>query len=287
MNNESMYLNKPLQNDDVFPKMEVKSIKSLTKLASRQGLDNFIVVKNEIVNVVSKRYGVLANQNFFPKVDERLDQAGIEFAKRSINRGNRSFAVDYILTADKYVVDVKNKADKIVPMMRFATSYDGSAKTSGHFGFFRQVCSNGLHSCETKIGFSIRHRGNMEEVLMPKLDELIAMFYQNEFFSIKKKFEVLAESPIKDVEKFVKLTAEKLGLFKYAKSEQNPDPSKNAQLVLDTISNEAALLKVKPNLWIGYNAFNAILHDRLKKCFEDQKRRDSQLLEFVSETNYN
>jgi hypothetical protein len=287
MNNESMYLNKPLQNDNVFPKMEVKSIKSLTKLTSRQGLDNFIIVENEIVNVVSKRYGILANQNFFPKVDERLNQAGIEFTKRSINRNNRSFAVDYILTADKYVVEVANIADKIVPMMRFSTSYDGSGKTAGNFGFFREVCKNGLHVCETKVGFSIRHRGNMEEVLMPKLDELISVFYQNEFFSIKKKFEVLAERPIKDLEKFVRLTAENLGLFKYEKSEQNPDPSKNAQMVLDAIENESALLKVKPNLWIGYNAFNAVLHDKLKKCFEDQKRRDSQLLQFISETKYN
>lgn len=289
MKAESLYLNKSFQQDDVYPNVKVKSIKSLTKLDSRKGLDNFLIVENQVVNVMSSQYGLLLNQSFFPKVEERLEQAGVEYKKRSINRNNRSFAVDYILTDKKYIVEVKNGkgiADKIVPMMRYATSYDGSIKTSGNFGFFREVCKNGLHTCESVIGFTVRHRGNMEEILMPKLDDLIAQFFNNEFFSVKKRFEVLAERPIKNVEDFVKFTAEKMRLFTYAKSEKNPDPSLNARLVIDTINNEAAMLKVKPNLWLGYNAFNAVIHDKLKKCFSDQKQKDSQLFEFIETTDF-
>ncbi|WP_335964886.1 hypothetical protein [Galbibacter sp. PAP.153] len=34
-------------------------------------------------------------------------------------------------------------------MLRFINSYDGSEKTSGHFGFFRKICANGLPARST------------------------------------------------------------------------------------------------------------------------------------------
>ena len=71
---------------------------------------------------------------------------------RSINRDNRSFAVDYILSDENWIVKVKNVNDKLRPMLRFTNSYDGSCRTSGHFGFFREVCSNGLHIAQSEIG---------------------------------------------------------------------------------------------------------------------------------------
>jgi hypothetical protein len=42
-------------------------------------------------------------------------------------------------------------------MLRFKNSYDGSEKTSGHFGFYREVFTNGLHVVQAEIAFSIKH----------------------------------------------------------------------------------------------------------------------------------
>ncbi len=285
MTNEHAFLNKLLRNDNVFVKNEVVSLSELTGKTTRRGLENAILSEGEIVNVVSKSYGHLPNETFFYQVESKLADANIEFVTRSINRDNRSFAVDYILKDEKFIINVKNAGDVIAPMLRFVNSYDGSAKTSGHFGFYRQVCSNGLHVAHSKIGFSVKHKGDIAEIVLPEIAGLVTKFMDNEFYSLSRKFEVLAERPIKDLKEFVKVTAEKVKLFQFACSEKNPEPSLNARHVLDTIAREATLLNVEPNLWIGYNAFNELLHDKMKKTFDKQKDFDAKLFEAVLQYN--
>jgi hypothetical protein len=121
------------------------------------------------------------------------------------------------------------------------------------------------------------------EVVLPEIGSLVNKFMDNEFYSLHKKFEVLAETPITNIEDFVKITAEELKLFTFQSSEKNPAPSLNARLVIDTIKKESALLGSQPNMWLGYNAFNELLHGKLKKSFEKQKNLDSFLFHRVLE----
>lgn len=280
-NNESINLKKELQNDNVFVKSDLISLASLTNLSTRKGLEKAIVSENQIVNVVSSSYGHLPNEKFFYEVEAKLIEAGIAYTTRSINRENRSFAVDYILSDNNWVVAVKNGNDKLRPMLRFTNSYDGSCKTSGHFGFYREVCTNGLHIAQSTIGFSVKHKGNIAQVIIPEIKLLIAKFLNNEFYSLHRKFEVLAERPIKDLNEFVKITAEHFKLFQFECSKTNASPSINARLVIDIIRKESSLLDSEPTLWHGYNAFNAVLHTKLKKTFEAQKRLDEQLFDHL------
>lgn len=279
----NIFFNKPLQQDDIFPINYVERLSRLTNMPTRKGLERAIISGGQIVNVVSNAYGHLPNEDYFVKVEEMLIEQGINYSERAINRENRSFSVDYILNDESYHVHIKNGIDKIRPMLTFTNSYDGSCRTSGHFGFFREVCHNGLHVATSKIGFSVKHTGNIANVVLPNISAIIAKFINNEFYELQKKFEVLAETPIENVDEFVKLTATELNLFKFASSEKNPDPSLNARLVADSIRNEANLLGTSPNLWHGYNAFNEILHGKLKKSFDAQKRIDSQIFEFALE----
>lgn len=272
-----------LRNDNVYGKNQVVSLETLTGMPVRKGLENAIVCEGQVVNVVSKSYGHLPNQKFFTEVEVKLIDEGIGYVTRSINRDNRSFAIDYILSDDKLVVKVKNGVDKLRPMLRFTNSYDGSCKTSGHFGFFREVCSNGLHVAHSKIGFSVKHRGNIAQVVLPEITDLVTRFMDNEFYSIHRKFEVLAEKPIKNLNDFVKVTAEHFKLFQFECSDKNPNPSLNARLVLDTIIKESGMLVSPPNLWHGYNAFNSLLHTKLKKSFENQKNLDERIFEYLLE----
>jgi len=195
---------------------------------------------------------------------------------------NESFAVDYILNDDSYIIKVKGSDDQIQPMLRYTNSYAGGP-TTANFGFFRKICSNGLTICQTKIGFSVRHNSMVNEVVIPKIAETIEKFMDNEFYSLHKKFEVLAETSITDLEGFVKYVATKQDLFMYEMSEKNPEPSANARLVLDIIRNEAKALDMQPSLWLGYNAFNEFLHGKLKKSFADQQRLDSRLFSGIVE----
>ena len=280
-NNESINLKNQLQNDNVFVKNELISLSAITRLSSRKGLEKAIISENQIVNVVSNSYGHLPNEKFFYEVEAKLIDAGLGYINRSINRDNRSFAVDYILSDDNWLVTVKNGNDRLRPMLRFTNSYDGSCKTSGHFGFYREVCTNGLHVAQSTIGFSVKHKGNIAQVIIPEIKLLVDKFMNNEFYSLHRKFEVLAERPINDLNDFVKITAEHFKLFQFECSEKNVSPSINARMVLDIIQRESTILNSEPNLWHGYNAFNAVLHNKLKKTFEVQKRLDEKLFEHL------
>lgn len=276
----SIFLNKQLQNDDVFVISSVKSMAELTQHPCRQGLEKAIISNGEIVNVVSKGYGHLPNERFFMEVEEKLMEADVKYVTRSINRDNRSFAVDYLLSDDRYHIDMKGN-DTIVPMLRFVNSYDGSCKTFGNWGFFRRICSNGLHVSETKIGFSMKHRGEIVEIVLPEISGLIAKFMDNEYYTLRRKFDVLAECPISNLKEFVKYVLSETRLFQYEASEKNPEPSLNARTIIDTINRESTLLNSKPTLWLGYNAFNELLHGKLKKSFEQQRSLDGLLFDTI------
>lgn len=284
MNSNGIFFDKPLQQDNVFVNSEIKSLKELTGIPVRQRFANAVISEGQIVNLVSASYGHLPNEVFFTAVEEALINADIHYDVRSINRENRSFAVDYILNDEGYHINIKNGMDKLRPMLRFTNSYDGTCKTSGHFGFFREVCSNGLHVANTAIGFSVYHKKSIAQVTLPKIGDIVEKFLDNEFYSLHKKFEVLAETPIADLNEFVKMTCDELKIFTYSASEKNPtDPSANARLVIDAINRESKLLNMEPNLWLGYNAFNEVLHGKLKKTFEAQKRIDAELFSTVME----
>lgn len=275
------FLNRKLQNDEVFVANRIVDLEEIVGMPTRRGLEKAIICGETLVNTVSKSYGHLPNQNFFKVVESKLNEEGIKYVTRSINRYNCSFAVDYILSDDNFVVNVTNTTDKIRPMLRFTNSYDGSCKTAGYLGFYREICTNGLHVSESRIGFSVKHRGDMVHVVLPEISSIMEKFMNNEFYSLQRKFVVLAERPIKDLSDFVKVTARNFKLFQFECSEKNPGPSLNARIVLETIERESALLHTDPNLWIGYNAFNALLHDKLKKTFGAQQALDAKLFEAV------
>jgi hypothetical protein len=283
MKKEYLNFKSSFRNDEIYIENNVLNLAEITNLPTRKGLENVIVSGGTIVNVVSNSYGHLPNENYFKEVEEKLINAEINYKTRSINRDNRSFAVDYILDDENFEIEIKNGADKIKPMLRFTNSYDGSCKTSGHFGFFREVCSNGLHVADTEIGFSVKHRGNISQIVLPEINHILKKFMDNEFYTLHRKFEVLAETPITDLKDFVKNVCGKTALFKFESSEKNPEPSLNARLVIDAMQRESDFLKTPANLWLGYNAFNEVLHEKLQKPFGEQKRTDARIFNTILE----
>lgn len=273
-----------LRCDNVYPELKViQGIDFVEKFgATRQGWDKAILVNDTLVNLVGKSYGVLPNIDFFGEIEKKLLEKDVNTMVRSINRDNRSFCVDHILSDERYAVTVKNSKDEIRPMMSFTTSYDGSTKTQGVFGLFRTVCQNGLHVATTQIGFSMKHRSDIIEVVLPEIDTLIQKFMDNEFYEIKKKFQVLAETPIKDIYGYVKMVCNETGIFQYEKSEENDAPSKKAEMIVDTIRREARLLGEEPNYWLGYNSINSHIFTS-KKGFTSQYDWDSKIFDYHME----
>jgi hypothetical protein len=269
------------RHDDVFVENKVVQMADVLKMPTRKGLEQGIICGDTLVNVVSKSYGHLPNEVFFLEAERKLIDADIYYKSRSINRDNRSFAVDYVLADDRYKIEVKGDQDILFPMLRFTNSYDGSNKTSGSFGMYRKVCDNGLCIAQTEIGFSVKHTGSIAEIVLPKLGELVENFMDNEFFSLKKKFDILAEARVLNVEKYIQDVNKKLSLIKYEASDKNPAPSLNARFILDVVQRETKVLNTKPNKWIVYNAFNELLHNKLQKTFDQQKTIDERLFDVI------
>jgi hypothetical protein len=276
-----MYLHN-LQQDNIFVPSEIKSLSSLTGIPSRKGLENVIISNGKIVNIVSKSYGHIPNEIFFKQAEQKLIDSGLDFYKRTINRDDRTFSTDFILK-DTHQFALKNEADEILPMLRFKNSYDGREKTSGHFGFYRKICSNGLHIANAEIAFSIKHSRNCIELILPSIDRLFQKFLDNQYYTILQKFEKMKTVEIIDPKVFVKTVLDEIKLFRYDCSDKNSDPSKKSREVLEILSAEAIALNEKQNLWLGYNAFNSVLHNSLKKGFSQQEKLDKLLFETIYE----
>lgn len=274
-----MYLNR-LQQDEILVSNEMKSLKSITGMEPRRGLENAIISNGKIVNVVSNSYGHIPNELFFKKAEQLLMDANLKYNKRTINRNDRSFITDFIIENDNQF-SLKNGQDNILPMLRFKNSYDGSEKTSGHFGFYREVCTNGLHVAQAEIAFSIKHSRNNTDLIMPELNLLFEKFLNNEYYEITKKFREMEEIELIDTKAFVKEILEKTKLFRYECSDKNDHPSKKSRELLDMISEEEHDYCATPTLWDGYNAFNWMLHNTLKKTFSKQERLDKILFDEI------
>jgi hypothetical protein len=271
-----------IQNDNLYVANSIVKAADVCNLPTRSGYDQAIISGGEIVNWVGKNYGHLSNLHFFGEMEKKLLETDINVLTRSFNRKNRAFAADYILNDDSFHIDMKvgKKSDIIRPMISLTNGYDGSTQVMGRFGFYREVCKNGMHVLTSEIGFKTRHTGNIMEVVMPQMDVLIQTFMNNQFFELKKKFVVLAETPITDIKNYVRMTCADLGIFKYEKSEENEEASSNAVAVMETITKECRALDIKPNMFIGYNAFNFVLHNKMKKGFNSGYDMDAKLFDY-------
>ena len=152
-------------------------------------------------------------------------------------------------------------------MLRFKNSYDGSEKTSGHFGFYREVFTNGLHVVQAEIAFSIKQSKNNADLIMPKLNLLFERFLNNEYYEITRKFREMEEIELIDTKAFIKEILEKTKLFQYECSDKNDYPSKKSRELLGMITEAGQDYHAMPTLWDGYNAFNRMLHNTLKMNF--------------------
>jgi hypothetical protein len=287
--NETMsFMMKPdwidhVRKDDIFPEVEIKDMETLTGIPATARISKAIVSGGKIIHVASQNYGLLKNEDFFIEAERKLIDLDIQYVARSINRANSSFAVDYILNDPRWVTNVKSGVDIIRPMLRLSNSYDGSSSVFGNLAVYRQVCSNGLHVSQSIINFKVRHKKDVMEVVMPNLQDLISKFIDNEFFSLHKKFEVLAERKLDNLEDFVAFVSKESGLFSFYKGgdEERGEISASAETVMHTILKEANLLDTKPNVWLGYNAFNEFMHDTARS-FANQRKLDATLFDIAS-----
>jgi Domain of unknown function (DUF932) len=267
-----------LQQDNVMVDARILPLASLTGYPCSNSRCQGIISNGTLVNVVSKSYGHLDNRSFFANIEEQVSSLGISYKTRAINRNDSSFAVDYIFDQD--FVSLLGE-DKIYPMLRFTNAYDGSHPTTGSLGYFRQICSNGLMVAESKMTFKAKHTLSIHQVVFPNLKRIFDTFMNNENFIILSKMEKLQKMSIEPKD-FVREICHTTKVWQFEASKSNPEPSLNSRLVLETIEQEAELLGgLRPNRWLGYNAFNSIVYGKLKKNFSAQENIDKILFDRI------
>jgi hypothetical protein len=280
-----IFLNRPLQADNICPTVSILNTAEVTGLPVKKGLEQAVISNGKIVNICSNQYALLANETFFGKVEQSLQAAGFEYDMRAINRDDSSFAVDYILKGDSYKFELKGeKGDVIRPFLRFTNSYDKSTRTGGHFGYFRQVCSNGLHVAQnSEINFAIKHRGYMAAVVLPSLDLLLYQFMNNDFFNVYRQFEALNDIHIDNPTEAVRQVLERTATWKHEASDKNDRPGLNSRLAIETIEREAATLGTAATAWLVYNALQEVVHEKLHLPFQKQEEKDRALFAAVTD----
>ena len=307
---ERIFLNRENQNDNVFGSVEMVDTKDFfggREVASK--LDKVIISNNKVVHTCSPSYGLLANQDFFGKMEEELVLEGLNFKTRSFNHNDSRFSVDYILNDESKIITVNDQRnngidDTIVPMIRLTNSYDGSLKTAGYLGFFRKICHNGMHMTTTQLEFKVKHTKGKMNLFIPNIEQLVQRFLSNEMFFIQDKIQKMKthfidekqiESWIKELAKQDRVWAdnsEENFLMRLREAEESGEDlskvipakqSQNIEIVKNILIRDAETTGVEPNAWLLYSAFNEFIHSSTSQSFTKQKELDTRVFNSVAE----
>ena len=307
---ERVYLNREIQNDDVFGSVEMFDTKDFfggREIASK--MDKVIISNNKVVNTCSSSYALLDNQDFFGRMEEELALEGLKYQTRSFNHNDSRFSVDYILNDESKLItvnDQKNNGidDTIVPMIRLTNSYDGSLKTAGYLGFFRKICHNGMHMTTTQLEFKVKHTKGKMNLFIPNIEQLVQRFLSNEMFFIQDKIQKMKTHFIdeKQIESWIKELAkqdrvwvdnsEENYLMRLREAEESGEDlskvipakqSQNIEIVKNILIRDAETTGVEPNAWLLYSAFNEFIHSSTSQVFAKQKELDTRVFNSVAE----
>ena len=252
------------------------------------GISHAILSNGKIVNVVSDNYGYISNKDFFGKFEQILKDQHIGFKATYKNVNDCQFTVDYLLDGHFNVNEKATKymKDGIQPKIRLTNSFDGKVKLAGYFGFFRQVCENGLHVMKDELAFSVRRNAGNIGLVFPNMREMLESYKENEMVTIIRKFEDLSNLQInpRDLQDVVRAIAEKTGVFQFEKSKTNAEAGINGEFVLNVIANEKDKLQLVPNGWLVYNAFNEWIYSEERNVKNDSERKNLDVKTFEAVT---
>jgi len=261
---------------NIYPKVGKLAMSAICDYPGQGKASHVVISNGKIVQACSATYGLLKNEDFFGAFEKQLKEEGIAFTAKYRNIKDAQFSADYVLDGEMSVATSK---DVVKPQIRLINSYDGSSPSAGYLGFYRKVCSNGLHAMQFNLDFKVRHTENGVSLTIPKIQTLLEKYRKTTGVNIIRRFEVLAEQLVNNPQDIVREVANGMKLFKFEKSDNNDAPSLNAEFVLDIIKKESKLLNVKPNKWIIYNAMNEWLNsdERNKKTDAQRTVIDSRL----------
>lgn len=243
------------------------------------------------LNYCSPRYELVPNEMIFPKVEEILNQHGIEFTVEYSHTNNARFYGSYTIEDPRFAYKMAGTNDEIKFIWNFQHSYNGLTKYKGIAGFYRLVCSNGLTvPVEEMKEFNLVVQGKHTKSILNSLQQFsniltsVTENLETVKTSIVKKYEDLGGSWVKKPEDRLKevLNANKIAIIENAKFNTLNDIMNN---VMSEANNVGLGYGGKVNNWLIYNGINQYIHDDTRNIASPEKRRetDSKVLEYMLE----
>jgi hypothetical protein len=223
--------------------------------------------KKTLVGVCSDIYGFISTLDIFPKIEELL-KGKYEFEATYKQQDYNKYYVDYVFKGLDLFIG--NKNDLIKPTIKIVHSYNGQLKYTILFGFYRQICTNGLYGFAKKSQFDYKHTiKNVDKIINDSLNEIENFLGEVEMEGIKRAYEVLDNKEcfypdrVKEILKIIPLF-----------------PKKAIVSVNDILQEEN--LKGEITDWIVYNTFNQVLNNYQNKLYEEEILKiDNKIFEYL------
>ena len=223
-----------------------------------------------VVNACSKNYHLISNEELMtPLIEELESQYDVEASFVS-SRGAR-FYVDFTIKNEALSV---MKSDKIYPRIRLNNSYDGSIRYGLDFGFYRQICSNGLWGFSWEKGFKLRHTPGTGAQALPRTMDAIGEFLGFAPKLLKSSYEPLVKHTL-TLDTALERVQDVIENTKFS--------AKKGEAVLARLHEERKTLPL--NDFLVYNAFNYALYNDGSKMKQHKKDKlDIQILQYFHKT---
>lgn len=244
------------------------------------------------LNYCSPRYELVPNDTIFPKVEEILNEQGIEFTVVYTHTNHARFYANYTIEDPRFSYKMEGTNDEIKFIWNFQHSYNGLTKYKGVAGFFRLVCENGLTvPVEEMKEFNLVLQGKHTKSILNSLKQFkekliyVAENLDTVKSAITDRYEILGNRWITGDDKIVDRITEVLEANKIAIIDNSNFNTLN--YITQRIEFESTKVGLgyngKVNDWLIYNSINRYIHDDSRNIASPEKRRetDSKILEYM------
>lgn len=245
-----------------------------------------------LLNQCSDVYTLVENENIFPKIEDALNVAGIEFEVSYRHINHVRFYADYKITDERYAYNMHNTNDFICPMISVQHSYNGLTKYKIVFGYFRFVCTNGMTVPVAEMNqFNLvivgKHTDSIEGSFK-RLESMLEYFVNDAELilnSITAKYEAMNQKVFHSETSFKERLEEVLEASKITMVDNNKFNTVND--ILDRIETEAndkhLGYKGQVTDFLIYNGINQYLNDNDRNIMTPEVRmeKDSKVLEYM------
>lgn len=240
-------------------------------LSTLPNVENLIIVEpkdgeKKIVNVCSNTYNLKPLSEILLPIEEILDKH-FDYSASYRHNEHCRFFVDYVVHKPDTMQD---STDIILPKIRIQHSYSGDVRYEIKYGFWRQICSNGLTVMVDGATVRAKHTTNKLK-LGTNVEGLLE--FVDKASDFKRQYEVLGDRAVLD---FGERVLEVISATNFPKGLKD--------MVLDRITYENGFLGLPATDWLVYNGFNYILnHNHSELMMQEWNRQtlDKNILNYL------